>query len=253
MFRKSNNESFKERNESILVLQHIKKSFGGRTVLHDVSFEVRKGEILGIIGTSGGGKSTLFKIMLGYYLPDSGDVTFKGGNILQNLKQFKSAVGYTTQDDSFYKKLTVYENMEYYAGLYNLGLKGKKRKEHLLSLLEQVQLLQCKDSVVETLSGGTRRRLNFAISLVHNPEILVLDEPTTGLDPQLVKQFWEIIERVRKQGKTVIVTSHIFPELEEHCNGVVMLHKGRIAAVFDLKDLKKTLQQQFEEVLEKVK
>jgi ABC-2 type transport system ATP-binding protein len=233
-------------NKYLLELINIRKSFKRHTVLHDVSFGIKEGEILGIIGTSGGGKSTLFKILFGYYKPNKGHVLFKGKKL--NLKAFKRIVGFTTQGPSFYKKLTIYENMKYYADLYNVKPKNISLKQHIHALLKQVRLLQYKNKLVEDISGGMMRRLNFAISLVHNPEILVLDEPTTGLDPKLVEEFWKIIRAVRAKGKTIIITSHIFPEVEKNCDRVVMLHKGNIAATFG-KDKMNNLYTHFEQTL----
>lgn len=238
-----------EKNQPLLELKRIKKFFGNKVVLSDVTLTIRKGEILGIIGTSGGGKSTLFKILLGYYKADAGEILFQGKSILKKQKMFKKIVGYTTQDDSFYKKLTVYENMDYYASLYDVKLRGKELREHITNILKLVHLEQHQRTIVEKMSGGMRRRLNFALSLIHDPEILILDEPTTGLDPLLVEQFWNVIEDVNKRGKTIIVTSHIFPELEEHCNTVAILHKGRIIDTFQITADKTKLHELFEHAM----
>lgn len=240
-----------EKTKTLLELKKVKKFFGNKIVLNDVTLTIKKGEILGIIGTSGGGKSTLFKILLGYYKADAGEILFQGKSILKKQKTFKKIVGYTTQDDSFYKKLTVFENMDYYASLYGVHLRGKGLKEHITSLLKLVQLEQHQKTIVEKMSGGMRRRLNFAISLIHDPEILILDEPTTGLDPLLVQQFWKVIEDVNKRGKTIIITSHIFPELEEHCNNVAILHKGRIVEIFPMTKGKTKLQELFEQAMKR--
>src|SRR3989344_6626610 len=176
---------------AILELRDVRKIFGKRSVLDGFSLDIREGEILGIVGPSGCGKSTLFKILLGYYAPTKGEVLLNGTNIMKNLDRLRNTIGYTTQDDSFYAKLTVGENMRYYAHLYNVKLNGKKLTIHIDTILDQVKLNYAKNRKVEHISGGMRRRLNFAISLLHNPSILVLDEPTTGLDPILVGQFWD--------------------------------------------------------------
>ena len=237
--------------EPILELRNIRKVFGKKAVLDTIDIKVREGEILGIIGPSGCGKSTLFKILLGYYTPTSGEVLLKSENIRKNLAKLRRAIGYTTQDDSFYKKLTVEENMAYYAHLYGMKMGRKGLKEHIHRILSHVRLEPARKKIVENISGGMRRRLNFAISLLHNPDILVLDEPTTGLDPLLVEQFWEVVGGVAKTGKTIIITSHIFPEIEQHCDRVAIMNKGKIQKVIEVRKLGgKSIYEVFEEVLE---
>jgi ABC-2 type transport system ATP-binding protein len=211
----------------VLELKKVAKSFDHSRVLSDVSLSVRKGEILGLIGPSGSGKSTLFRILLGYYSADGGKILFEGQDLSKNIRALRQKVGYTTQDDSFYPGLTVLENMRYYAHLYKV--KKPDLNAHLLSIIESVELSNAQNTVVQFLSGGMRRRLNFAISLIHDPDILVLDEPTTGLDPLLVEQFWTVVHAVVKKKKTAIVTSHIFSELENHCTRIAIMHKGKIA------------------------
>ena len=236
----------------ILELHNVKKIFHGKPVLDNIDITVKEGEILGIVGPSGCGKSTLFKILLGYYAPTKGEVLLNGTNIMKNLDRLRNTIGYTTQDDSFYAKLTVGENMRYYAHLYNVKLSGKKLTIHIDTILDQVKLSYAKNRKVEPISGGMRRRLNFAISLLHNPSILVLDEPTTGLDPILVGQFWDVVEKVAKTGKTIIFPSHIFPEIEEHCDRVAVMNKGKIQEIIEVKNLgKKSIYELFEEVLER--
>ncbi len=223
--------------KTVLELKGIKKTFGKRDILQGISLKVEKKDIFGIIGPSGCGKSTLFRVIMGYYAPDEGSVLFQGNDLANRIKELRQKVGYTTQDDSFYPQLTVGENMYYYAHLYKV--KRKDLKEHIEKILKGVELLSSKDLLVSRMSGGMRRRLNFAISLVHDPELLILDEPTTGLDPHLVQEFWKIVEATRSSGKTVIVTSHNFGELEEHCNKVAILAKGKVATITPARDLLK--------------
>jgi ABC-2 type transport system ATP-binding protein len=213
----------------VIELNNVKKTFEGKEILKGISLSVDKKNIIGIIGRSGCGKSTLFRIIMGYYSFDSGEIKLNGQNISRNFKELRNKVGYTTQEDSFYGSLTVFENMKYYAHLYKV--KKQDMDKHIHSILEQVHLLHDKDSLVHNISGGMRRRLNFAISLVHDPEILILDEPTTGLDVKLVNQFWSIVEETKRLGKTIIVTSHNLNELENHCDKVIILSKGRVTAI----------------------
>jgi len=139
----------------------------------------------------------------------------------------RKIVGLTTQENSFYDKLSVYENMRYYSNLYRVEKTDKELGEHIKSVLKSVELDNAINMIAENLSGGMKRRLDFAISILHEPELLILDEPTTGLDPILVKQFWEIVRKVSKQGKTIVVISHIFEEIKENCSKACILSKGR--------------------------
>ncbi len=213
---------------SFIEVNDLKKSFGDKHVLRGITFSLEKGDIIGLIGMSGCGKSTLLKILVGYYKADSGEIKLDG----KIVKDIKRAVGYTTQENSFYDKLSVYENMAYYGNLY--GFKPEDKKLHIHEILESVGLWDAKDKLAEDLSGGMKRRLDFALSLVHDPELIILDEPTTGLDPLLIEQFWGIVQKIVKtKGKTVIVTSHILHEVEENCNKVAVMHQGKIAQVID--------------------
>jgi ABC-2 type transport system ATP-binding protein len=213
----------------------VSKRFGKKTVLDNIDLSIRTGELFAIIGRSGSGKSTMMKIFLGIHKPDKGKVLFDGRDITENPEGLKTLVGLTTQENSFYDKLSVYENMRYYGNLFGVNLPRKAMRESILSILKDVELDHELKTLAGNLSGGMKRRLDFAISMIHNPRILILDEPTTGLDPILVQQFWKIIRSVAKKGKTVIVISHIFPELEANCGRACILHKGRIAKVVDIK------------------
>ncbi|MEM2138869.1 MAG: ABC transporter ATP-binding protein, partial [Candidatus Woesearchaeota archaeon] len=192
--------------EVIIEFSNINKSFGNKKILANFNLKIHKSDVLGIIGKSGSGKSTLLNILLGIYKPDSGKILYKEKEI--NYNELKKIIGLTTQENSFYYKLSVYENMVYYANLYDV--KKDNLKAYVIDLLKSVELDNSINLISEKLSGGMKRRLDFAISLLHEPEILILDEPTTGLDPLLVKQFWKIVNNYREKGKTIILVSHIF-------------------------------------------
>ncbi len=216
----------------VIEFKEVSKRFGKNTVLDMLDLNIAKGEIYGLVGPSGCGKSTLMKILLGIYSPDSGQILINGEDVSKDRKRIRKLVGYTTQENSFYEKLTVLENMKYYADLY-----GTSRK-HLEDLLKDVQLLKARNTLAGSISGGMKRRLDFAISLIHDPEILVLDEPTTGLDPILVKQFWEIVAKTKGKGRTIVVSSHIFSELEDNCSKVGIMFSGRIRHTIDLDNMR---------------
>lgn len=219
----SNKEVLKKLLNHVIEFKNICKTFGKKEILKNFNLNIYEGEIIGIIGKSGSGKSTLLNILMGVYIPNSGEILFKGEKI--NHNKLKKIIGLTTQENSFYYKLSVYENMKYYANLYDI--KKENLKEYILKILRDVELENSINVIAEKLSGGMKRRLDFGISLLHEPEILILDEPTTGLDPLLVKQFWKIVKKISEKGKTIIVVSHIFSEIIENCNRVCLLSKGK--------------------------
>ncbi|MBT7902668.1 ABC transporter ATP-binding protein [Candidatus Woesearchaeota archaeon] len=237
---------------SLISLDSVSKSFDTTVVLNNLSLEIKSGEIIGLIGRSGCGKSTFLKILIGFYGANSGTISYNGENITGKLKVLRSLVGYTTQENSFYNKLTIYENMKYYARLYGFRPEDKKLKNHIHDILESVGLLTQKNKLAGKISGGMKRRLDFAISLVHDPDILILDEPTTGLDPVLVKNFWNIVKNINKRGKTVIVITHLFGEIKDHCDRFAIMNKGAFNLVMAVKDFKKKFpHQSFGDVFEK--
>ena len=215
----------------IIEFKDITKAFGSKKILDNVNLKISKGDIFGIIGPSGSGKSTLMKVLMGIYKPTSGSIYFKEKEVLKDSNFLLKVTGLTTQENSFYYKLTVKENMHYYANLNSVQMNKKDLDVHINKILRSVNLYDSKDKLAQNISGGMKRRLDFAISLVHNPELLILDEPTTGLDPKLVDQFWKIIKEVSKEGKTIIVISHIFSELEKNCNKAGILYNGKIKSV----------------------
>jgi ABC-2 type transport system ATP-binding protein len=231
--------------EPLIIFENVVKRFNTHRVLDDISLEIKKGEVFGIIGRSGCGKSTLLKVLIGAYRVNSGRIIYDGKDVTNNPDKIKDFVGITTQENSFYDKLTVYENLKYYANLNNVRL-GKAR---LHEILDSVGLLNNKNKIAGDMSGGMKRRLDFAISLVHNPKLLILDEPTTGLDPLLVKQFWKVVESVRREGKTIIVISHLFSELEDSCDRIGIMNKGRIERILPVKEKKSDLYKEFIEVV----
>jgi ABC-type multidrug transport system ATPase subunit len=234
-------------HEHVLELHNVKKAFGAHKVLDGINLEIKAGESVAIVGPSGSGKSTLFKILLGYFSPDAGKILFRGKNIVDDPHLLRRHVGYTTQGDSFYHSLTVRENMRYYARLYRVRLSSTDLQTHIDELLRKVDLFPARDVIVETLSGGMRRRLNVAISLVHSPEILIMDEPTTGLDPVLVDRFWGLVASVKKEGKTIVFTSHLFDEVIANADRVIIIAKGEVKDVLTGKDRLK-LRERFKEV-----
>lgn len=214
----------------LLSIKNISKSFGTKKILDNLSLDIYEGQILGLIGRSGCGKSTLIKILVGYYQADEGKIIFNKKDITNDFNEVKEAVGYTTQENSFYGKLTIYENMRYYANLYNV-----KKKQRIDKLLKAVNLYPSKDTLAEDISGGMKRRLDFTISLIHNPKLVILDEPTSGLDPVLVENFWNIVTSIVKKEKiAVLVSSHLLSEVQNYCTKAAVMSNGRISKIFKI-------------------
>jgi len=222
------------KKEVVIEFSGVSKAFGKKQVLRGINLKIIEGEIFAILGRSGSGKSTLMNTLLGIYRPDKGKVFFEGKEITQDSQILRKVVGLTTQENSFYDKLSVYENMRYYANLYEVKKRGRELREHIQGILKSVELDKSAGVLGGRLSGGMKRRLDFAISMIHEPKILILDEPTTGLDPLLVGQFWDIIRKTAKSGKTIIVISHIFREIEQNCDRACILDKGIIKKVIEI-------------------
>ncbi|MBU2634630.1 MAG: ABC transporter ATP-binding protein [Nanoarchaeota archaeon] len=229
-----------------LKIDKISKSFKNNQILKEINLEGKSSEIIGLIGPSGCGKSTLLKILVGYYKPNSGSILINNKKISKNIINLRKIVGYTTQENSFYEKLTIMENMRYYSNLY--GIHYNQQTQIINNILEKVELLRHKKTLTENISGGMKRRLDFAISLIHNPSILILDEPTTGLDPLLVDQFWNIVKNIMlKENKIVIISSHIITEIEKYCTKVAIMKDGHIVKILNKNEIK-SLEKKFRKI-----
>jgi ABC-2 type transport system ATP-binding protein len=215
--------------EIILSFSNLEKRFNKKTVLDNLSLDIAKGEIMGIIGKSGCGKTVLLRTLFGFLKPDSGQIFFMGKDVTKSMNVVKTRIGFATQDDTFYPKLTVKENMNYYARLY--GIKKRVLKAKTEELLDLFKLEEYTNMVAERLSGGMKKRLCLAISLIHDPDVFLLDEPTVGLDPVLREEVWSWIKKINLLGKTVIVVSHLFEELEQNCDRIAVMNNGRFMTV----------------------
>lgn len=221
---------------SLIQVRELSKGFGRSLVLEKVSLDVEENEIFGIIGINGSGKTTLLKLMIGYYKPDSGAVFYQGRPLRKSLKQLKKDFGFTTQESSFYPKLTVIENIKYFGSLY--GLKNAQININMRRILALVELEESANMLAEHLSGGMQRRLDMACSLIHNPKILILDEPTEDLDPLLRKDIVRLIKKINSLGTTVIITSHLLDDIEILCDRIAILHDRKIIKVGSIEDLR---------------
>ncbi|MGF3105609.1 ABC transporter ATP-binding protein [Rossellomorea sp. DUT-2] len=208
---------------SIIQLNGLSKSFGSQEVLKNVSLNIPKGDIYGLLGPSGSGKTTLIKLMIGLETPSTGSVTFKGNKL--KAKDLYPTIGYMAQSDALYDELTAKENLSFMASLY--GLKKPKRNEQIEKVMTTVDLLDHLYKPVHQYSGGMKRRLSLAIALLHDPEVLFLDEPTVGIDPVLRKEIWESFHRLKEEGRTLIITTHVMDEAER-CDRLGLLQHGEI-------------------------
>lgn len=214
--------------ENVIEIQHLIKDFKDVRAVNDLSFKVKKGEFFAFLGINGAGKSTTISIMCGKLSRNSGSVLINGLDIDKDMDQIRKVLGVVYQNNVLDKVLTVYDNLKFRAGLYNITREEfKKRYEYFADILDFKDL---KDRVYGKLSGGQKRRVDIARALLHNPEILILDEPTTGLDPQTRKLVWEVIDKIRKERQmTVFLTTHYMEEVSD-ANYVVILNKGEIVA-----------------------
>ena len=213
---------------NIIEIKNLRKSFGEIHAVNDLTFSVKKGELFAFLGENGAGKSTTISIFCGQLKKDSGEIFIDGERLEENLSSIKRKLGVVFQNSVLDKHLTVYQNLEHRAALYGIfDAEFTKRLDELTSLLNLSELLR---RPLGKLSGGQRRRIDIARALLHQPKILVLDEPTTGLDPQTRKSVWSVIERLRKEkGVTVFLTTHYMEEAAE-ADYIVVLDEGKICA-----------------------
>ncbi|MFC5532282.1 ABC transporter ATP-binding protein [Cohnella yongneupensis] len=220
-------------SEECIVVDKASKSFGKRTVLDQVSLSVKKGEIYGLLGPSGSGKTTLVRLITGLDIPDGGSVTLLGEPMPK--LSILSRIGYMAQSDALYGELTAQENLSFFASLY--GLKGPELDRRMKAVAELVKLSGELKKPVQQFSGGMKRRLSLAVALMHEPEVLVLDEPTVGIDPVLRMSIWEELEGLRQRGVTILVTTHVMDEAEK-CDRLAMIRDGHVIATGSPDELK---------------
>jgi len=210
----------------MLSIRNLNKKYGRFQAVSDLSLEVQEGEIFGFVGPNGAGKTTTMKIMCGLLRATSGEITLDGVDVIRHSKKIKEKIGYMPDFFGVYDDLKVSEYLEFYASIYNI--KGQERKRLTDDLLELVDLEHKREAYVDSLSRGMKQRLCLARSLVHNPRLLVLDEPASGMDPRARVEMKEILKNLKGMGKTIIISSHILPELAELCTSIGIIDKGRM-------------------------
>lgn len=211
------------------------KRFGNFTAVDHISFEVGKGEIFGFLGANGAGKTTAIRILCGLSVPTSGDGTVAGFSIRKEQESIKRHIGYMSQKFSLYSDLKVWENIELFGGIY--GLSDAQIREKTDRMLKALSMEDARDMFVRDMPLGWKQKLSFSIAMVHDPEIVFLDEPTGGVDPVTRRNFWEMIYEAASRGVTVFVTTHYMDEAE-YCDRVSIMVDGRIEALGSPSELK---------------
>jgi ABC-2 type transport system ATP-binding protein len=212
----------------LLSIVGLQKRFGDRIAVNDVSFEVRAGQTIGLLGPNGAGKTTTLSIMSGLIEPNGGSVSFGGKSVNHDADGLKRHVGLVPQDLALFDELSAWANLELFGGLY--GLKGRDLADRAQAALELVGLSERRADRVKEFSGGMKRRLNIAGALLHDPELILLDEPTVGVDPQSRNAIFENLEELKARGKTLVYTTHYMEEAERLCDRIVIIDHGRVIA-----------------------
>ena len=218
-------------------VNRLTRTFGTFRAVDDVSFDVRRGEVFGFLGSNGAGKSTTIRMLCGLLKPSSGTALIDGIDVSRDPEGVKRRIGYMSQRFSLYELLTVDQNIRFYAGLY--GLDGERLARRRAFALEMAGLSGKEHVLAGTLAGGWRQRLALGCALLHEPAILFLDEPTSGVDPLSRRDFWRLIDDLSASGTTVLVTTHALDEAER-CDRIAIIHAGRLAALGTATELKGT-------------
>jgi ABC-2 type transport system ATP-binding protein len=225
--------------ENFIQVKHLIKKYGQNLVLKDISFHINHGEIFGLWGANGAGKSTLLSILATVTRPTSGEIIIQGHNLLTHSSPIKKLIGLVPQEIALYTRLSGLDNLNFWGNVY--GLKGKVLQQRIEETLDIVGLRERITDPVESYSGGMQRRLNIAVTLLHHPEILIMDEPTTGVDVQSRQDILKTVKQLSSQGCTIIYTSHYLEELEWLCDRLAILQGGMLQAVGTPDELKSYL------------
>ncbi|MFN8299988.1 MAG: ABC transporter ATP-binding protein [Chitinophagales bacterium] len=225
--------------EAVIKTEELTKRFGDFVAVNGISFETYKGEIFGFLGANGAGKTTAMRMLCGLSIPTAGKATVAGFDVYRHREDIKRNIGYMSQKFSLYEDLTVLENIEFFAGIY--GLSNKQIKNESEKLIEKLGLQKEAKQLVASLPLGWRQKLAFSVAIIHQPQIVFLDEPTSGVDPVTRRQFWNLIYEASASGVTAFVTTHYMDE-SEYCNRVSIMVDGTIEALDTPANLKKQYQ-----------
>lgn len=215
--------------EAIVKISNLKKQYSGQIVVNGIDFEVYQGECLGILGPNGAGKTTTLRMLLGLTYPDSGELSVLGYNLPEQASLLRREVGVVPQQDNLDVDFSVIENLRMFASYF--GVKGAELEERIEQLLKFASLTEKTNHRVEALSGGMQRRLTLARALINNPKLLVLDEPSTGLDPQARQMIWQRLRGLLAEDRTLIMTTHYMEEAQRLCDRLILVDHGKVLAV----------------------
>ena len=215
-------------NDIIVSTNNLTRRFGDFTAVDSVTMDVRRGEIFGFLGANGAGKTTMIRMLCGLLEPSGGEATIAGFDIYRDSEEIKKRIGYMSQRFSLYEDLTIRENIEFYGGIY--GLDRERIRKRGAELIESLRLERRAGQLTRDLPLGFKQRLALGTALLHDPEIVFLDEPTSGVDPNVRRAFWKVIHETAGAGKTIFVTTH-FMEEAEYCNRISIMRDGRVIAL----------------------
>jgi ABC-2 type transport system ATP-binding protein len=216
-------------SDPILNIQNLRKSYGETQAVRDVSFRVARGEIFGLLGPNGAGKTTTISMLTGLFPPTEGRIEVDGLDLQTHTNAAKAKLGLVPQELALYPTLSARDNLDFFGGIY--GLRGKQLRQRVDAVLETVGLVDRANEAVETYSGGMKRRVNIAAGLLHEPQVLFLDEPTVGVDPQSRNAIFESVEALNRDGMTVIYTTHYMEEAQRLCHRVAIVDEGQIISL----------------------
>jgi ABC-2 type transport system ATP-binding protein len=223
----------------MIEVEKLTKKFNGVTALNSVSFRVNEGEVFAYLGPNGAGKTTTVNILATLLTPTSGKAVVTGYDVTKNGMEVRRLIGYLPEDFGLYPSLTVYENLDFTAGLYRIS--KSERKDKIKELLEFFGLWENKDVLASTLSKGMKQKVGIAKVMINDPKILLLDEPTSGLDPGMAREVLKLILQLKKEGKTIFMTTHLLARAEQVCDSVALINKGRILRTGKISDVKTEL------------
>jgi ABC-2 type transport system ATP-binding protein len=230
--------------KSAIIINSLYKSYGKIDAVKGISLEVAEGEMFGLVGPDGAGKTTTIRILCGLLSPDSGKVTVLGDDLKTHRRKIQKDIGYLSQRFSLYGDLTVDENIEFFADIHGVKNYESRRNE----LLEFTRLTAFRDRLADNLSGGMKQKLALACSLIHHPKIIFLDEPTTGVDPVSRRDFWKILSNLIKEGITIVMSTPYLDEAER-CNRVALMNKGVLISVDEPKKIRTSINKEIAEIV----
>lgn len=233
---------------SIIKLDSLVKRYDENIAVDNMSLEIEKGELFGLLGPNGAGKSTTISMICGLLKPNQGEITIDGFNLKNNPLQCKSRIGLVPQEIALYENLSAYENIEFFGRL--AGLKGALLKERVEEALSFVGLSDKAKAVPKSFSGGMKRRLNIGCAITHHPDVIIMDEPTVGIDPQSRNHILESVRKLNSMGSTVIYTSHYMEEVEALCSRIAIMDHGKLIAMGSKEELKKLVDKNEKVVIE---